>query len=205
NSNLYSLSARIGEWGALSLPRPTLRDTPEETRAGLRQTLALRPDAIVTTGGISAGDLDFVREVARELGDDTRVRRVSMKPGKPLVDGTIAGVPFFGLPGNPAACLVSFEMFVRPALARMEGRGDGLLPRRRARIREGRRFPHGGRLQLLRGIVRHDADTAEYTLEPLRSQGSHLLSSFAGANCLVEIPAHVSELRAGEMVSVLLL
>lgn len=205
NSNAYSIGARLQEWGAVPLRRPILRDSVPAVRAGLLETLALEPDAIITTGGISAGDLDLIREVARELGDDVRVRKVNMKPGKPLVDGLLRGVPFFGLPGNPAACLVSFEIFVRPALARMEGRSDGTAPRRRARITATKVLRSGGRLQLLRGSVRYDAHAREYLLEPTGAQGSHLLHTFATANCLVVVSPDTTNLAAGEFVDVLLL
>ncbi len=205
NSNLYSLVARLRRWGAVPIPRPVLRDDCEAIRRGLRATLEFGPDAIITTGGISAGDLDYIREVARELGDEVQVRQVDMKPGKPLVDGMIGGVPFFGLPGNPAACLVSFEIFVRPALAKMEGRLDGLLPHRRARVLAGRVFPRVGRLQLLRGRVEYDESRQELVLSPLGGQGSHLLSSFANANCLVRVGAEVDRLNEGDLADVLLL
>ena len=205
NSNLFSLAARVEQWGAIALRRPVLLDTMEAVRAGLRQTLTLRPDAIVTTGGISAGDLDFVREVARELGDGVEVRRVAMKPGKPLVYGLLGGVPFFGLPGNPAACLVSFEIFVRPALAHLEGRPDGIPARARARVHEDQELGSTPRLQLLRGRVAYDLESAEYLLDPPGPQSSHLLSSFSAANCLVEVPPGQSRLAAGELVTVLLL
>lgn len=205
NSNLYSLAARLGRWGAIAIPRPVLRDDREAIRRGLQATLEFSPDAIITTGGISAGDLDHIRDIARELGDDVAVRQVDMKPGKPLVDGRIGGVPYFGLPGNPAACLVSFEIFVRPALAAMEGRQDGLLPRRRARVLAARSFPRAGRLQLLRGRVEFDERRQELVLAPLGGQGSHLLSSFADANCLVRVGPESSSLEPGEMVEVWLL
>jgi len=205
NSNLYSIAARLRRWGAVPIPRPVLRDDREAIRRGLLATLEFAPDAIVTTGGISAGDLDHIREVARELGDDIAVRQVDMKPGKPLVDGRIGGVPYFGLPGNPAACLVSFEIFVRPALARMEGRADGLLPRRQARVLRGRTFARAGRLQLLRGRIEYDDARHELVLAPLGGQGSHLLSSFADANCLVRVGPEADRLEAGEMVEVWLL
>jgi len=205
NSNLYSLSARLARFGAIPIPRPVLRDDREAIRRGLLATLEFAPDAIVTTGGISAGDLDHIREVARELGDDIAVRQVDMKPGKPLVDGRLGGVPFFGLPGNPAACLVSFEIFVRPALAAMEGRADGILPRRRARVIAGRKFARAGRLQLLRGRVEYDESRGELLLAPLGGQGSHLLSSFADANCLVRVGPETDRLEAGEWVEVWLL
>jgi molybdenum cofactor synthesis domain-containing protein len=205
NSNLHAICARLRRFGAEAIPRPVLRDDREAIRSGLRATLEFAPDAIITTGGISAGDLDHVRDVARELGDDVEVRQVDMKPGKPLVDGLLGGVPYFGLPGNPAACLVSFEIFVRPALARMEGRADGLLPHRRARVLEGRNFPRAGRLQLLRGRVEFDETRQELVLLPLGRQGSHLLSSFADANCLVRVGPEADRLNAGELADVLLL
>ena len=206
NSNLYSLAARVAQTGATVLPRPVLLDTPEDVRAGLRRTLALRPHAILTTGGVSAGDLDYIREVARELGDDVQVRRVDMKPGKPLVDGVIGGVPFFGLPGNPAACLVSFEMFVRPALARLEGDPDAENVNASrygvARVREDTRVGGTKRRQFLRARVELDRESGVYELLPLAKQGSHLLTSFSAANCLVDLPAGTEELRRGDTVAI---
>jgi molybdopterin molybdotransferase len=194
----------VQQSGAIPLRRPVLPDTFEAVKAGLRQSLSLRPDAIVTTGGISAGDLDFIREVAKDLGERVEVRRVAMKPGKPLVYGIFdRGVPFFGLPGNPAACLVSFEVFVRPALAIMEGREDGFPPRRLARVTEGQTLGGGDRLQYLRGRV--EFVDGDYRLLPLEGQGSHQLSSFARANCLVEVPPERTSLEPGERVEVLLL
>jgi len=204
NSNSISLCARLEQWGADPIARPILRDTPEAVRRGLRQTLALRPHAIITTGGVSAGDLDFIRVVARELGDDVNVRKVNMKPGKPLVDGLIGGVPFFGLPGNPAACLVSFEMFVRPALAKLEGRPDGSPPQRLARLTNPFRLKKIGRLQFLRGIVEFDAQRG-YLVGLPDAQGSHQMSSFARANCLVEVDVQSDSLEAGDEVTVHLL
>lgn len=208
NSNLYALCARLSAWGAEPLPRPVLRDDPEAVRRGLEETLALAPDAILTTGGISAGDLDHVRDVARALGEtgDVRVRKVDMKPGKPLVDGLIRGVPFFGLPGNPAACLVSFEIFVRPALALLEGRADGMAPRRRARLFEPLHIPRAGRRQFLRGIAQVSMDSdGELVVRNAGMQGSHMLSSFARANCLIDVSADCTGLPAGGSVDILLL
>ncbi|MEM7263228.1 MAG: gephyrin-like molybdotransferase Glp [Planctomycetota bacterium] len=209
NSNLYSIAARLTEWGADVLPRPVLLDTPEDVRAGLTATLELQPDAIVTTGGVSAGDLDFIKVVAAELGDEVAVRKVNMKPGKPLVDGTIGGVPFFGLPGNPAACLVSFEMFVRPVLARLEGRTDGAPPRRRGRLAHDATFPRIPRVQFLRAIAEYDETEESYRVTVPQAQGSHQMSSFAHANALLEwgianeqTPEHIP---AGTSVTVHLL
>lgn len=205
NSNLYSIAARLTAWGAVPLLRPVLLDTPEAVRDGLLETLALEPDAIVTTGGVSAGDLDFIREVARELGTDVQVRKVNMKPGKPLVDGLLGSTPFFGLPGNPAACLVSFEIFVRPALAKLEGRHDGLLPERTARAVSPIPVVGGGREQFVRARTTFDRERAEYQLAPTGGQGSHLLTSFAQANCLVRIAPDQGSIEEGQRVTILLL
>lgn len=202
NSNLYSLCARLQRWGAEALPRPVLRDDVEAIRSGLLETLALKPDAIVTTGGISAGDLDHIREVAREMGDDVQIRKVAMKPGKPLVDGLIGGVPFFGLPGNPAACLVSFEVFVRPALAHMEQRSDGNLPARFGVLQIDRQLPASDRLRLLRGKSSPDGEGGPDIVEIPSGQGSHLLGGFARANCLVKIPSGTETLGPGDKVEI---
>ena len=202
NSNLYSLCARVHKWGAVALPRPVLRDDVEAIRNGLQDTLALKPDAIVTTGGISAGDLDYIREVAREMGDDVQIRKVAIKPGKPLVDGLIGGVPFFGLPGNPAACLVSFEMFVRPALAQMEQRSDGIPPVRFGVLQTDVHLPAGDRLRLLRGHTTPDPKGGPDVVVIPSGQGSHLLGGFAQANCLVKIPPCEETLGPGDLVEV---
>ncbi|MFN0059477.1 MAG: gephyrin-like molybdotransferase Glp [Planctomycetota bacterium] len=205
NSNLSAICARLVAWGAIPLARPILRDTPEAVRAGFAATLALKPDAIITTGGISAGDRDYIRDVARELGDDVQVRRVNMKPGKPLVDGKLGGVPYFGLPGNPAAALVSFEVFVRPALAQLENRPDGMAPRVWARSHARQSLPRTDRPQFLRARVAIDATRGDYVLEPFGAQGSHLLGSFAHANCLVRVAAQRDALEPDEKVEVWLL
>jgi len=202
NSNLYSLCARLQRWGAITLPRPVLLDNIDAIRDGLQETLALEPDAIITTGGISAGDLDYIREVAREMGDDVQIRKVAMKPGKPLVDGLLGGVPFFGLPGNPAACLVSFEMFVRPALARMEQRPDGIHPVRYGILQTGDPVPPGDRMRLLRGRFSPDPEGGADRVEIPSGQGSHLLSGFARANCLVKIPAQEQTVKPGDLVEI---
>jgi len=200
NSNLYSLCSRLERWGAIPIPRPVLRDDLEAIRHGLRETLSEEPDVILTTGGISAGDLDFIRDVAREMGEDVEVRKVAMKPGKPLVDGSLGGVPFFGLPGNPAACLVSFEMFVRPALAQMEGRKDGIPPIRSGVLSEGCNLSPGQRLRWLRGRVTPGTDGASDVIELPSGQGSHLLTGFSTANCLVRVPVCESEIAEGSVV-----
>jgi molybdopterin molybdotransferase len=200
NSNLYSLCARLNSWGAIAVPRPVLSDDLESIRLGLQETLDEKPDAIITTGGISAGDLDYIREVAREMGEDVHIRKVAMKPGKPLVDGTLGGVPFFGLPGNPAACLVSFEMFVRPALARMEGRKDGMPPMRSGVLAEGCSLGPGQRMRWLRGRAQPDPAGGPDKIDLPTGQGSHLLTGFSTANCLVHVPASETELAAGSSV-----
>ena len=200
NSNLYSLCARLKSWGAIPVPRPVLSDDLDSIRDGLQQTLAEKPDAIITTGGISAGDLDYIREVAREMGEDVHIRKVAMKPGKPLVDGTLGGIPFFGLPGNPAACLVSFEMFVRPALANMEGRKDGIPPMRPGVLAEGCHLGPGQRMRWLRGRAVPDPHGGPDQINLPTGQGSHLLTGFATANCLVHVPASETELAAGSPI-----
>ena len=201
NSNLYSLCSRIERWGATALPRPVLMDDLDSIRTGLLETIAQKPDVILTTGGISAGDLDFIRDVAKEMGEDVEIREVAMKPGKPLVDRTLGGIPFFGLPGNPAACLVSFEMFVRPALAVLEGRQDGIPPQRNGVLKEGCRLPAGQRLRWLRGRVQPDPSGGLDKIELPGGQGSHLLTGFATANCLVQVPASETDLAPGSPVT----
>ena len=111
----------IRQAGGIPIRLPIAKDTLESIRALYRRALEINPDLLISTAGVSVGAADLVRVVMDELGE-IDFWRINMRPGKPLAYGTIQGVPFFGLPGNPVSTMVTFEVLVRPALAKIAGR-----------------------------------------------------------------------------------
>jgi molybdopterin molybdotransferase len=119
SSNSYSLAAQVAECGAIPLSLGIASDDAQEQRSRIYD--GLRADVIITSGGVSVGKYDLVKDALSEIGMKVKFWKVAMKPGKPLVFGTIGNKPVFGLPGNPTSAMISFEQFVRPALLKMMG------------------------------------------------------------------------------------
>jgi molybdopterin molybdotransferase len=200
DSNRYSVASAI--WASSCGPwlRPVVRDTPEALRAALRD--AMEADAIVTSGGVSVGDHDWVKPVVSELGR-IDVWAIAIRPGRPLAFGELRAdgrtVPIFGLPGNPVSALLTFELFVRPALLKMSGRTKLFRPRAQAKLLDPLDKPASLRF-FARGI--HDA--AEETVRLTGPQGSGILRSMSLANCLIDVPEGPQTIAAGATVTVLL-
>ncbi|MBN1965575.1 MAG: molybdopterin molybdotransferase MoeA, partial [Anaerolineae bacterium] len=123
NSNSLVLAALVTQHGGLPLRIPTARDTLEDVRRRFHEALALEPDLVLSSAGVSVGAHDVIRAVLDELGR-VDLWRINLRPGKPLAFGQVQGVPFFGLPGNPVSTQVTFDVIVRPALCRLAGRPD---------------------------------------------------------------------------------
>jgi len=212
NSNAYSLLGLLLEAGAEPINLGILPDGREEILEAVERALGLGADAILSTGGVSAGDFDFVQAVVREAARPGHVFKVAMRPGKPQVFGLFDGKPLFGLPGNPAASIVSFEVFVRPALRKMKGESQ-VLP-----VPFGVRFPFQylykpGRVFLLRARVEPDEhQQAEPSPGGLKGrlrggfrvvlpggQDSSFLSSLADANALITLPANRDRVEVDEV------
>ena len=149
-------------------------------------------DAVITTGGVSMGDFDYVKVVLDRLGD-MRWMQIAIRPAKPLAFGTIAGTPIFGLPGNPVSCMVSFELFARPALRKMAGQAE--MHRRRVKAAAAEPLPRrpDGKIHFAR--VRWNwedsdagGDSRGYIVSSAGGQGSHQLSAMADANGLAVLP-----------------
>jgi molybdopterin molybdotransferase len=167
---------------------------------------ARRADAVVTTGGVSVGDLDLVRAVLRRLSGGAMKRmQVAIKPGKPFAFAVLAetGTPVFGLPGNPVSALVSFELLARPALRRMAGHRALDRPRLSAVASADFRRHPDGKLHFVRAAATVTLD-GELAAVPLQGQDSHLLHAMAESNSLVLLPDG-SGVEAGERVELLLL
>jgi len=158
-------------------------------------------DLLLTTGGVSVGEHDFVKTVLARIGD-IKFWRVLMKPGKPVAFGTVFGRPLFGLPGNPVSALVTFEMLVAPALRRMSGRQSCLPLTVQARLLSDVRH-RPGRREYRQSIASYS--DGDLVVEPSEKRGSAMLTSTVGANSLLVIPEESTGLHAGERVTVVLL
>ena len=199
-TNGWALAAQCRAAGALPWLLPIARDDRAVIRAALAE--ALTADVVLSSGGVSVGEFDFVKEALGSLGVEQSFWKVRMKPGKPLAFGTQAGRPVFGLPGNPASSMVAFELFVRPALRRMQGFADVERPRARAILDEPL-GAGGGRRHYLRARVRREGGLLY--ARPNARQGSGMLRSMVGVNALLEVPEDAGPLAAGAEVTALLL
>jgi molybdopterin molybdotransferase len=202
DSNGYSLAAAAREAGAIAYRVGPVGDDPKILIDTIEDQL-IRADIVVTTGGVSVGAHDVVREVIGRLGD-VKFSRVAMQPGQPQAFGTIGEdkVPFFGLPGNPVSALVSFEVFVRPAIRRMLGSDPIQRPRVRARLTQRLTSPAGKR-QFVRVLL--GVEDGDYVATPVGGAGSHLIASMAHANALAVVPEEITELPVGTPIPVMVL
>ena len=202
DSNGYALAAAAREAGAIAFRVGPVGDDPKLLISTIEDQL-IRADIVVTTGGVSVGAHDVVREVIGRIGDVT-FSKVAMQPGQPQAFGTIGEdkVPFFGLPGNPVSALVSFEVFVRPAIRRLLGSEPIQRPRVRARLTQPLTSP-AGRRQFVR--VRLGVEDGEYVATPVGGAGSHLIASMARANALAVVPEDITDLPVGTPVPVMVL
>jgi len=173
-----------------------------DDRENLRHVLeTLREaDALVVSGGMSVGRDDFVREVLTEMGATWAFYKVKQRPGKPFSFGTWGGVPVFGLPGNPVSSAVCFEVYVRPALARMLGRQQIHRPRHAATLTEALRVK-AGLHYFSRGVATTSAD-GRLEVRSTGAQGSGISRSMWEANCLIHVEEDRADPQAGEQVEI---
>lgn len=196
NSNSYSIAAQVLEAGCEPHILGIARDTAEHTRALLERAPDF--DLMLSTGGVSMGDLDVVKEVLEDIGE-LDFWRVAMRPGAPQAFGTIGRTPFFGLPGNPTSAMVGFELFVRPALRKMAGFTALARPRVVARLaHDVAKQPD--RRYFLRARLTRSVEGG-YTVAVAGNQSSGLLTAMHRGNCLVSLPEGESFVPAGSDVS----
>jgi molybdopterin molybdotransferase len=202
DSNSALITAAAREAGAIAFRVGIVPDDPRTLVDTLEDQL-IRADVVVTTGGVSVGAYDVVKEVLATLGT-VRFEKVAMRPGMPQGFGTVGPdrTPFFGLPGNPVSAYVSYEVFVRPALRRMLGHEPIQRPSVRARLVSPLRSPPGRRSY---ARARLSVENGEYVARPVGGGGSHLIASLAAANALVVVPEAVTELEAGSAANVMML
>ncbi|MFM7652554.1 MAG: molybdopterin molybdotransferase MoeA [Vulcanococcus sp.] len=192
-SNSALLSASLQRLGYAVAQQRVVVDQPEPLRQAL-QELAAGCDVVVSTGGVSAGDSDWIRPVVAELGQ-VRFWKLFLKPGRPFAWGQVAGVPFFGLPGNPVAAAITALQLLWPALQRLEGAEPELLPRLKVRLEAPLRRG-AGRPELARARLAVAADGGLWARVE-GSQASSRIGSLAGADLLLEIPPELGALEAG--------
>ena len=199
NSNTYSLMAQVSEAGAIALNLGIAHDRLDSIEE--RLNAGREADVLLSSAGVSVGELDMVREALARSGAELHLWRVSMRPGKPITFGSWGPRLVFGLPGNPVSAMVTFELFVRPALLRMSGATTLQRPRLVARARSPIANPGARRGYLrVRLTRRDDGFEAELTGE----QGSAILSSMTLADGLAVVPED-TVIAAGEVVDVILL
>jgi molybdopterin molybdotransferase len=197
NSNGPMLVALAAHQGAVCVPPGRLPDDRAATEAGLARALQ-SADVVIVSGGVSVGPHDHVKPALAELGVEQVFWRVALQPGKPTWFGRRGSVLVFGLPGNPVSAVVTFGLFVRPALTALQGRvGDHLLERDAVLATPVRRNPD--REQALR--VRLERQDGKLLATPNGPQGSHIVTSLLGADALALVPAGEGELEAGATVT----
>ncbi|MDQ8170060.1 MAG: molybdopterin molybdotransferase MoeA [Gemmatimonadota bacterium] len=203
SSNAYTLDALVRLNGGIPIALGHAADTREAMRALFERALTERPDLIVTSAGVSVGEFDHTRAALEEMGAQMALWRVRMRPGAPVGFGTIAGIPWLGLPGNPVSVMVTFELFVRPTIRRMLGHTR--LHRRPVAVTLEEPVRIGAKLtHFLRAIVTTQPD-GSLTARLTGPQGSGILTSMSLANALLVIPEDRPEVSAGERLSALLL
>jgi molybdopterin molybdotransferase len=201
NTNAHLLAALVREAGATPRMLGIVRDTREATVEGFRA--AAESDFVLSSGGVSVGAYDFVKDALEELGAESKFWRVAMKPGKPVALSRLRDCLIFGLPGNPVSCFVSFHLFVAPALRKACGEEGRLLP---VEVRATLTAPLkslGDRRVYVR-VQLFARDGALYA-RPLTSQGSGSLTSMLGANGLAIVAEGVTRVEEGETVRVVYL
>ena len=198
DSNRYTLYGMLNQLDVEMMDMGVVRDNPSAIETALL-VAALNSDAIITSGGVSVGDADYVTETLRRLGE-INFWKIAMKPGKPLTFGKIQAATFFGLPGNPVSAMVTFYQFVQPALQRMMGQ-DKTTP---LRIKVPCCSPlkkRPGRLEFQRGILELN-EQGDLVVRSTGNQGSALLSSMSQANCFIILPLDCGDVTVGTEVLV---
>jgi molybdopterin molybdotransferase len=202
DSNRYTLYGLLTRLGCEVLDMGVIRDTPEAVERAFAEAAAIA-DVVVTSGGVSVGEADYVRQILERLGE-VLFWKISMKPGRPLAFGRIGKAHFFGLPGNPVAVMVTFYQFVRDALLHLQGQTRiAPLPTLRVSCTSPiKKAP--GRTEFQRGILAQESD-GRWTVRTTGDQGSGILSSMSRADCFIILPSDQGNVAAGTEVEVQLL
>ena len=198
DSNRYTLFGMLKRMNVEIIDLGVVIDERDAVRNALTEA-ASRADLVITSGGVSVGEADYIKEILQEIGE-VKFWKVAMKPGRPLAFGKIGDAFFFGLPGNPVSVMVTFYQFVRPALIKLMGGSatDFITVKARAANPLKKR---PGRMEFQRGYLAV-ADDGELSVSTDKDQGSGILSSMSRANCFIVLPIDQGRVAAGDWVSV---
>ncbi|HCH2792108.1 TPA: bifunctional molybdopterin-guanine dinucleotide biosynthesis adaptor protein MobB/molybdopterin molybdotransferase MoeA [Vibrio parahaemolyticus] len=199
DSNRFTIMGMLEKLGCEILDFGILEDN-EQLMIEALENASAQADVVMTSGGVSVGDADYIKLALDKLGQ-VDFWRINMRPGRPLAFGQINNKPFFGLPGNPVAVMVSFINFVEPALRKMQGE-QGWKPLKVKAIATENLRSRQGRTEFSRGIYELD-DTGRLTVRTTGKQGSGILRSMSDANCLIEISPAIDTVKAGESVTII--
>ncbi|MEM7017152.1 MAG: molybdopterin molybdotransferase MoeA [Pseudomonadota bacterium] len=199
DSSRYTLHALLKQLDVEILDMGIVRDEPEAVKQAFLDATE-QADVLLTTGGVSVGDADFVKETLEAVGQ-VSFWKIAMKPGRPLAFGKVKNTWFFGLPGNPVSSTVTFIQFVKPAMYKLMGIDPLPQPKTlKARtLKMLKKQP--GRMDFQRGILDKD-ENGEWIVHSTGAQGSHILSSVSKANCFIVLPLESGNVEAGSWVDV---
>jgi molybdopterin molybdotransferase len=202
DSNRYTIHGMLTRLGCDVLDMGVIRDDPKAVERAFEEA-AQSADVVITSGGVSVGEADYVKQILERLGE-VLFWKIAMKPGRPLAYGRIGRAHFFGLPGNPVAVMVTFYQFVRDALLYLQGQVTvAPLPTLKVTCTSAiKKAP--GRTEFQRGILSRAAD-GQWTVRTTGDQGSGILSSMSQADCFIVLATEVGNLPAGTVVDVQLL
>ena len=198
DSNRYTLYGMLSQLEVDIIDMGVIRDEPGAIRSGLLEA-SQKADLIITTGGVSVGEADYIKSVLEEIGK-TEFWKIAIKPGRPLTFGSIGKSIFMGLPGNPVAVMVTFSLFVTHAIRKLAGAHSSQIHLLQARtLQDLRKKP--GRHEYIRGIVSKGANN-EWQVEKTGMQGSGILTSMSRANCFIVLPAENKGVKKGDLVDI---
>ena len=200
DANRTALRELVSERPVEVLDLGALPDNPQAINRAL-ETAVETADIVVTSGGVSVGDADYVKDVVAQAGS-LDFWKIALKPGKPLAVGRVGKALFFGLPGNPVSTIITYLLFVAPTIDRLCGMPDS-TPYRLPAILQGTIEHHQGRREYVRGIFGTNGDRV--TVSPTGDQSSNRLATFANANCLIVVPEQTDDIKAGSIVDIVLL
>lgn len=199
DSNRYVLMGLLSQLNCEVIDLGILPDNHQQIEQGVIKA-SKQADLILTSGGVSVGDADYIKEVIEQNGE-VNFWRINMRPGRPLAFGHINSTPFFGLPGNPVASMVSFINFVEPAIRKMQGEQNWTQTKFKAVATQALRSRHG-RTEFIRGVYRLNSQ-GQLEVSSTGQQGSGILRSMSEANCLIEIDPLLAKVEAGESVTII--
>lgn len=198
DSNRYTLHGMLSRLGCELIDMGVVGDTPEATHEAFNAA-ADCADVLITSGGVSVGEADYVKSTLEELGQ-VGFWKVAMKPGRPLAFGSIGDAVFFGLPGNPVSVMVTFYQFVQPALRQMMGENI-IRPITVRAVCQSKLKKRPGRFEFQRGVLSQD-ENGQLAVQKTGAQGSGILTSMSHANCFILLPVEATTVEPGDSVDV---